>query len=200
MNIITISREFGSGGRTIGRALAETLGYKYYDKEIIQEIAKQVNLSEEEVMKLSEENKATFLQMPFENYTGMARRSVDVLRAQRQVLLQIAEKNENCVIIGRSGGAILGDEHPLRLFIYADTQTKLDNIRATQEKYANSTDKQIIRTMKRIDSIRAAYFELVSGEQWGDRNNYDLCINTSGCAMKNLVKPIADYAVSWFED
>lgn len=198
MKLITISREYGSGGRLIGKALAENLNFDFYDRSIILDIAKDLNLSEKEVYDLTEENRATFLQMPFENYTGMDRRSVDVLRAQRQVLLQIAEKGKDCVIIGRSADAILRKESPLRIFVYADAETKIKNIRAQEPKYAGKTDKQVYRDMKRIDSVRASYYELVSGDKWGRKENYDLCINTSGKDSESFAKSIADYALAWF--
>lgn len=199
MKIITISREYGSGGHIMGKALAEQLGIKFYDRSIILDIAKDLNLTEKEVVDLTEENKATFLQLPFENYTGMDRHSVDVLRAQRQVLLQIAQKGEDCIITGRSADAILRDEHPLRVFVYADNETKIKNIRRVEPKYANKTDKQIYRDMKRIDSVRASYYELVSGDKWGRKENYDLCINTSGKDPERFAKSVADYAKAWFD-
>lgn len=198
MKLITISREYGSGGGVIGRELAETLGFAYYDKEIIHTIAKDLNLSEKEVFQLTEENKATFLQMPFENYGGIDTHSLDVLRVQRQVLRNIAEKGEDCVVVGRSGDVILDDYDPLKIFVYADSETCIANIRATVPKYKDTPDKHIYRDMKRINSVRASYYELVSGEKWGRKENYDLCINTSGKDMRTLVKPIAEYATAWF--
>lgn len=198
MKLITISREYGSGGHIIGEALSGQLGFQFYDRSIILDIAKDLNLSEKEVVDLTEENKATFLQLPFENYTGMDRHSVDVLRAQRQVLLQIAEKDEDCIIIGRSADAILRDDKPLRIFVYADNETKIKNIRNVEPKYAGKTDKQIYRDMKRIDSVRASYYELVSGDKWGRKENYDLCINTSGKDPGVFARSIADYAKAWF--
>lgn len=198
MKIITISREYGSGGRIIGQAMAKQLQYEFYDRSIILDIAKDLNLSEKEVYDLTEENKATFLQLPFENYTGMDRHSVDVLRAQRQVLLQIAEQGKDCIIIGRSADAILRDDDPLKLFVYADTDTRIKNIRNVEPKYAGKTDKQIYRDMKRIDSVRASYYELVSGDKWGRKENYDLCINTSGKDPEALAGSIAEFAKAWF--
>lgn len=198
MKIITISREYGSGGRIIGQAMAKQLQYEFYDRSIILDIAKDLNLSEKEVYDLTEENKATFLQLPFENYTGMDRHSVDVLRAQRQVLLQIAEQGKDCIIIGRSADAILRDDDPLKIFVYADTDTRIKNIRNVEPKYAGKTDKQIYRDMKRIDSVRASYYELVSGDKWGRKENYDLCINTSGKDPEALAGSIAEFAKAWF--
>lgn len=198
MKIITISREYGSGGRIIGQEMAKLLKYEFYDRSIILDIAKDLNLSEKEVYDLTEENKATFLQLPFENYTGMDRHSVDVLRAQRQVLLQIAEQGKDCIIIGRSADAILRDDDPLKLFVYADTDTRIKNIRNVEPKYAGKTDKQIYRDMKRIDSVRASYYELVSGDKWGRKENYDLCINTSGKDPAELAASIAEFAKAWF--
>lgn len=198
MKIITISREYGSGGRIIGQAMAKQLQYEFYDRSIILDIAKDLNLSEKEVYDLTEENKATFLQLPFENYTGMDRHSVDVLRAQRQVLLQIAEQGKDCIIIGRSADAILRDDDPLKIFVYADTDTRIKNIRNVEPKYAGKTDKQIYRDMKRIDSVRASYYELVSGDKWGRKENYDLCINTSGKDPESLAASIAEFAKAWF--
>lgn len=198
MKIITISREYGSGGRIIGQEMAKLLKYEFYDRSIILDIAKDLNLSEKEVYDLTEENKATFLQLPFENYTGMDRHSVDVLRAQRQVLLQIAEQGKDCIIIGRSADAILRDDDPLKIFVYADTDTRIKNIRNVEPKYAGKTDKQIYRDMKRIDSVRASYYELVSGDKWGRKENYDLCINTSGKDPAELAASIAEFAKAWF--
>lgn len=198
MKLITISREYGSGGHIIGEAIAKKLGFQFYDRSIILDIAKDLNLSEKEVQDLTEENKATFLQLPFENYTGMDRHSVDVLRAQRQVLLQIAEKGEDCVIMGRSADAILRNRDPLKIFVYADNSTKIKNIREVVPKFAGKTDKQVYRDMKRIDSVRASYYELVSGEKWGQKENYDLCVNTSGKDPATLADSLAEFAIAWF--
>ena len=79
-----------------------------------------------------------------------------------------------------------------------DVYKRQANIRATVPKYKDAPDKHIYRDMKRINSVRASYYELVSGEKWGRKENYDLCINTSGKDMRTLVKPIAEYATAWF--
>ena len=127
--IITIGREFGSGGRELGRRLAERLNYAYYDKEIITEIAKKTELSENYVRNVVE--KRPLLQYPIHiggTFYGVQNTQLEqgawIFREQCNILKEMAEKS-NCVIVGRCADYILRDYDPFRIFVYADIEKKI---------------------------------------------------------------------------
>ena len=180
--IITIGREFGSGGRELGRRLSEKLGYAYYDQEIITEIAKRTALSEEYVQQIIERKPITSFPIhvghSFYPVTNpMFQQSLNVYAEQHKLLQEMAAKSD-CIIVGRCADYILRDEKPFRVFVYADVDSKLD------------------RCMKRkasIDKGRAKYYEFYSDRKWGARENYDLMVNTSGQNIKVVTQAVLDY-------
>ncbi len=155
--IITVSRQFGSGGREVGKRLADALGLTYYDKELVTEISNHTDLNESYVSSVLESggfrNYAfTFGRtMPFVSTTPAP--VTDVLVAQQKIIKAIGEKG-NCVIVGRSADVILKDFKPFRLFIYADNDSKIARCRARAPEGEHYTDKQMIRRFKEIDSGR----------------------------------------------
>ena len=148
--IITIGREFGSGGREFGRRLAEELGIEYYDKEIITEIAKHTDLSEEYVQSIVESKPHQLYPITIgQSFTYLDNYYVgqmqSVYLAQAEILKQLVEKSD-CVIVGRCADYILKEYHPYRIFIYADMESRINRC------IERSTSKEAF-TRKEIENI-----------------------------------------------
>lgn len=195
--IITIGREFGSGGRELARNIAEILGYAYYDREIISEIAKRTSLSERYVQNVAEHRPI----IPFPIHTGRTFWAVipdygqNVQQEQHSIIRELAEKSD-CVIVGRGADYILRDEKPYRIFVYSDADSKLKRCRENSSndysKGEEMTDKELARRIEQINESRAEYYEFYTGQKWGCRSNYDLCVNTASFPdFKKLAQAIA---------
>lgn len=200
--VITIGREFGSGGRELGRKLSETLGFAYYDNEIITEISKRTSLSEEYVRQVTERKPIS----PFPIHIGSSffhapdpafNQSIAVFSEQHKLLRELSEKSD-CVIVGRCADYVLRDEKPFRIFVYADTESKLARCMARRADGDVSTEKEMKRKMSEIDRSRAQYYEFFSDGKWGKRESYDLMINTSGKSMDVIVKATYEYVRAFF--
>lgn len=194
--IITIGREFGSGGREIGRRLSENLGFAYYDQEIISEIAKRTSLSEKYVEAIVEQH--SLFSFPIHigrSFYPVADPTLDqtlkIYQEQTRIILEMARKSD-CVIVGRCADFILKEENPFRIFVYADVESKLRRCRTKGPSQENLSDRELKQKMSGIDKKRANYYELLTGRSWGNKLNYDLCINTSGLDIKQLAQALAD--------
>lgn len=198
--IITISREFGSGGREIGKRLADVLGIPYYDQEIIEEISKRTGYAEEYIKKISEKGitpYAIHLATSFSRYTSLENTQMEIIVAEQKVLKAIAKKGD-AIIVGRVANEVLKNYNPMNIFVYADMKSKIKRCREKkpEEQY---TDKQLEKKIKKIDKDRKEYYELISNNKWGDKTSYDLCINTSNVQIKSIIYPIARYIDNWFD-
>lgn len=194
--IITIGREFGSGGREIGRRLSENLGFAYYDQEIISEIAKRTSLSEKYVEAIVEQH--SLFSFPIHigrSFYPVADPTLDqtlkIYQEQTRIILEMARKSD-CVIVGRCADFILKEENPFRIFVYADVESKLRRCRTKGPAQENLSDRELKQKMSGIDKKRANYYELLTGRSWGNKLNYDLCINTSGLDIKLLAQALAN--------
>ena len=193
--IITIGREFGSGGRELGRRLSEELGIAYYDQEIISEIAKRTSLSEQYVQAISEKRPSFSYPIHIQHsfYPGVNpvfEHSLSVYKGQSQIIKEAAEKSD-CIIVGRCADYILKDYNPLRLFVYADMDSKIKRCREKAPEGEHLSDKELKQQIKGIDKRRAKYYEFYTEHTWGDKLNYDLCINTTQTVIKEIVPVIA---------
>lgn len=192
--IITISREFGSGGRELGKRLAEKLGFAYYDSEIIRMLVKETGKSEEYIKNISEKGIYPYafqFAKSFSIYGKMQKEQTEFLVAQQKVLKQIAEK-KNAVIVGRGADVILKEYDPINIFVYANIDSKIARCR----KKGNDdslTDKELIQKIKEIDKERIKYHNIISNVEWGKKENYHLCINTTELNIKDIISPLADY-------
>ena len=164
--IITISREFGSGGRFIGEEVAKKLGIAYYDKNIINEIAEKSGLSPE---------KGLFAYaFAGRDITGKSVEDM-VYEAQRKVILELADK-ESCVIIGRNADYILKDrDDVLNVFIYGDMPEKTKRIMGLY----NVEEKEAVKMMADTDKRRMTNYNFYTDQKWGKTSNYTLCLNSS---------------------
>ena len=193
--IITIGREFGSGGREVGKRLADELGIAYYDNEIITEIAKRTQLAEGYVQHVMENSPSTLIPITIGRtfYMGVDpvfEQNNVIDREQSRLVQELAEKSD-CVIVGRSADYILRDKNPLRLFIYAEMQHKMERCRKRAPEHEHFTDKEMKRHIQDVDKRRGKYYQFFTGQTWGDKLNYDLCINTSNTPIPEVVKVIA---------
>lgn len=198
--IVTISREFGSGGREIGKRLADELGFSYYDREIITEIAKETGMSEEYVQNISEKGIYPYpfqFAKSFALYSGVQSNQTDILVAQTKMLKEIAKKGK-CIIVGRGANIILKDYNPMNIFVYADMESKINRCHKKAKENENLTDKEIEKKIIQIDNGRKNYHKLISNLEWGDKRNYHLCINTTDVEIKNIISPLGDYIEEWF--
>ncbi len=196
--IITISREFGSGGREVGKRLAEKLGYAYYDKEVIEAISKKTEIAEDYINQVLEHRIVSYYPISIAtafdafSFDPLLEMNQSIYTAQMEVITSLAMKSD-CVIVGRCADHILADYSPLRLFIYADMDSKVKRCRERATEDENFTDRELIKNIKNIDKGRANYYEQFTGNKWGDIENYDLCINTTKLDIKNIVDVIAAY-------
>lgn len=193
--IITIGREFGSGGRELGRRLAEELGIEYYDREILTQIAKHTSLAEEYIQNVVERQPHSLLPITIgrsfayvEDYAF--KQAQAVYQAQSEIIRELAEKSD-CVIIGRCADYILREQKPLRIFVYADLESRIARCMDRRSEGENLTEKDLKKQILAMDKNRARYYEFYTGTKWGDKVNYDLCINTTGTVIKEIVPAIA---------
>lgn len=189
-SIITISREFGSGGRYIGEQLAEKLGIAFYDKDIISKVAEETGLNEEFVKEAGEYS-------PFKSIFsyGFVSRDADgssmedvVFNAQRKIILDLAEKGP-CVIVGRCADHILADRSDcLNVFINGSEEDKIKRIM----KYKGVADIEARRLMKDTDKRRRINYNYYTDRQWGKPQNYDVCLNSTSLTTDRCVEILYD--------
>lgn len=175
--IITISREFGSGGRFIGEEVAKKLGITYYDKDIIGQIAEQSGLSPayiKEKAELSPKNGLFAYAFSSRDITGKSVEDI-VYEVQRKVIMEIAEK-ESCVIIGRNADFILKDRTDvLNVFIHGNMPEKIERIC----KLYNVSEDNAVKMITDTDKRRRANYNFYTEQKWGMAENYTLSLNSS---------------------
>ena len=175
--IITISREFGSGGRFIGEEVAKKLGIAYYDKNIIGQIAEKSGLSPEYIQENAELSPKKGLFAYAFSGRDITGKSVEdmVYEAQRNIILELAEK-EPCVIIGRNADYILKDrDDVLNVFIHGDMPEKIKRITGLY----NVKEKEVVKMMADTDKRRRTNYNFYTDQKWGKASNYTLCLNSS---------------------
>ena len=175
--IITISREFGSGGRFIGEEVAKKLGIAYYDKNIIGQIAEKSGLSPEYIQENAELSPKKGLFAYAFSGRDITGKSVEdmVYETQRNIILGLAEK-EPCVIIGRNADYILKDrDDVLNVFIHGDMPEKIKRITGLY----NVKEKEAVKMMADTDKRRRTNYNFYTEQKWGKASNYTLCLNSS---------------------
>lgn len=202
MNIITISREFGSGGRELGKRIADILGFSYYDREIITAIAEKHDYDENYVENMLESRFPFTMPITYGrtfSYTdATGQQAIQLLSSQYKLLREFASKG-NCVIVGRSANIILEEFNPLNIFVYADMESKIKRCRERAPENENLRDFEMKRRIKQIDSGRAKHQKFLTDQKWGNKEGYHLCVNTSGLDIKSISPVIADFAKGYFE-
>ncbi len=194
--IITISREFGSGGRSIGKEVANRLGYKYYDKELVKQVAEVSGFAPQYIEEQGE-------YAPVKNKFAYAFTSpgtpgiMDGLSAadflwniQRRVILKLAEE-EPCVIVGRCADYILKDrEDCLNVFVHADKQYRADRI----VRLYGESEKKPIKRLDEKDKKRKVNYEHYTSREWGNPRNYHLCLDSGLLGQDICVETIISVA------
>ncbi len=184
--IITISREYGSGGRYIGKLVSEKLGIKLYDKEFVEEIAKSTGLSAEYIK--DNEQKRTVLDNLNNGYYAGLTNADELFIKESELIKEVAEK-ESCIIVGRCADFILKDkENVIRIFINNSMENKIK--RAT--KFYGMSEEHATKEISRINKLRANHYKYYTENNWKDPSNYDICINSDSIGIDNAVEFICD--------
>ena len=193
--IITVSREFGSGGRSIGKLVAEKMGYDYYDSELVERVAKETGFSADYIADAGEYAPGrSMLSYAFSSgtpHTGASMNATDYLWAtQCRIINELAEKG-NCVIVGRCADYILRQrEDCLNVFIHADKDYKAKRI---VELYG-VTDKSPEKRLNEKDGKRKVNYKYFTGREWGIPENYHICLNSGYFGAEVCADIIAELA------
>ena len=197
-HIITIGREFGSGGRELGHKLARELKIAYYDKQILSEIVEKTDFSQEYVQEVIE-NRLTYM-LPPAFSTGMSlgneyqiRQMQEIVKAQNDVIKEMASKS-SCVIVGRCADYILRETEDItlfRIFVHADLESRVKRCQERAPEGEDYTDKELEKHIRRVDKNRANYYADYTLQKWGDKANYDMCINTTNVNIDEIVKHLS---------
>lgn len=184
--IITISREFGSGGRTIGKKVADELGIPCYDNELLQKIAEESGFSENYIKDTGEYAPGGFLASAF-SHRGSGPNNADYLwEIQYKLITELAEKGP-CVIVGRCADYILRDKaNCLRVFVHADMDFRAKRIVDVYGEREESPEQRL----KDKDKRRAAYHRFYTDMKWGHAQNYDITLNSGTLGIDTCVRII----------
>ncbi len=178
--VITISREYGSGGRYVGEILAKNLGINFYDKELISLSAKESGLSKDYIKKIDEKNSST----------KFANNNDDRLFIAESKVIKDLAKKTSCVIVGRCADYILKDKKEvLKVFLYSDNESKV--ARAT--KYYGLSSKDALKKINAINKERAKHYKYYTNRDWQDLSNYDLLINVDILGVEKTAIQIAEF-------
>lgn len=194
--VITISREFGSGGRTVAGAVAERLGYTFYDKALVELIARESGYSQEFVERRGEDATSTssFLfnlarsgSVGVDGYSDIS----DKLYVLQHNIIKRLPSEGPCVIVGRCADYILKDlSDALHVYIYADTSFKADRI----VKLYGERDDAPEKRLEEKDKKRKVYYRNYTGRIWGMSSNYDICLNSGKLGIDSCVDIIVELA------
>ena len=189
--IISIGRQYGSGGREIGRRLAKEFNIDFYDKELLTLAAKESGFSEEILKENDENHNGSFLySLVMGTYTGGNNLPLNhkLFLAQFDTIKKLAEE-KSCVIIGRCADyALEYNPNCVKVFIHADIDTR---IKRAIEEYGVSPDK-VEEVIKKTDKKRESYYNFYTGKKWGLMENYDITLNSSFSGIDGAVRVIAD--------
>lgn len=182
--VITVSREYGSGGRYVGRLIADKLGIKLYDKDFVEKLALETGLSEEYIESSEQKRNAiSFLNNGF--YSGL--NNADELFIKESELIKKVASKESCVIIGRCADFILKDmENVVKVFVYSNMENKIK--RATEIYGYNKANAE--KEIKNIDKLRANHYKYYTEKDWKEPSNYDICVNSDGLGIEQAVDMI----------
>ncbi len=197
--VITVGRRFGSGGRDLGRHLAEAFNIQYYDKELLVEAAKEAGMSTE-FFEHSDERVPTFLSGVFSFnmglnpnvwYHGSNSISDDsIYNTQSDVIRRLADSG-SCVIVGRTADYVLR-EHPraIHIFVHAPED---ECVRRIMERGDCSSEAEARSRSRKINKLRSNYYNFYTDKRWGDSSGYDLTFDSSKISMPDMVGVIAEY-------
>lgn len=198
--VITIARQYGSGGRTIGEMLAERLGIHFYDKELMKLASEDSGINERLFNTADEKVKQSVFSKMFKTDKAYKGEVIspesggfisddNLFNYQAKVVKELAER-ENCVIVGRCADYVLKDyDHVLSVFIHGPK----DFCMQEAAKKINLTGKELERFIAKTDKERADYYKYYTGREWTDARNYDLCLDSSKLGFERCVEEIIAY-------
>lgn len=186
--MISIGREFGSGGHEIAEKIAKELGLNFYDRNILEQIAVEKHVNSDTLKNYDEKGKKLFLTRSVGKYTTSIEQNLAEI--QFDFIRKKADSGESFVIVGRCAESVLrGREGLVSVFVLGDEEEKLRRI----EERFNISSKEADIKRKRQDTERKQYHNEHSMYKWGDSRGYDLCINSSRLGIDGTVKAIMDY-------
>ena len=195
--VITIARSYGSGGKTLGKLLADKMGINCYDREIIRMASDSSGINEELFGRVDEKLKKSPLfgimrSNPYKGDGVIPPESSNfvsddnLFNYQAQVIKELAEK-ESCVIIGRCADYVLKDNpNVIRLYLYAPLEDCVKRVMAQN----SITEKETIKKIETIDKYRSDYYKYYTGKEWNDARNYDFCLNTTSMSYEKLIQVV----------
>lgn len=196
--VISIGREFGSGGKYIGQELAKRLNIKCYDNELLTKVSENYNIDMKMLEKVDEKQKSSFWYSFATNYVFSKTGEPSPISAEDNLFLKQAKvienlynNGENSIIIGRCSDYILKDNpNVIKIFIYSsDMEFKINRKIKFEKLNAETAEKKI----KQIDKQRAEYYKHFTTQNWGDRDNYDICIDTSKIGVVQTIDILENY-------
>ena len=192
--VITISREFGSGGHSIGKKVAETLGIPFYDGEIVNQVALESGYAKELIEEQGEHTSASNKWFDISTASAMYFQSPqdEIFLAQRKVILDCAKKGP-CVIVGRCSDYILKNEDifSVHVLIHADMEHRIARV---LERYGENPEMDIKKRILKKDKQRRTYYRYYTDQHWGEYQNYDLALDSGTLGEENCVKAICAMA------
>ena len=195
--VITIARSYGSGGKTLGKLLADKMGINCYDREIIRMASDTSGINEELFGRVDEKLKKSPLfgivrSNPYKGNGVIPPESSNfvsddnLFNYQAQVIKELAEK-ESCIIIGRCADYVLKDNpNVIRLYLYAPLEDCIKRVMAQN----SITEKETIKKIETIDKYRSDYYKYYTGKEWNDARNYDFCLNTTSMSYEKLIQVV----------
>lgn len=195
--VITIAREYGSGGRTIGQMLAKDLGVEYYDKDLIIKASEESGINIDLFANADERSKSIFKKFKKKNYGGEVlspshkdfNSEENLFNYQAKIIRDLADK-ESCIIIGRAADFILKDRKDvISVFVHAPEEFLMEQA----AKKISKSGKDLERFISKIDKERAEYYKAHTGREWTDARNYDLCLDSSKLGFEKCVEEIKAY-------
>lgn len=196
--VISISREFGSGGREIGFRLAQKLGIPFYDKELIEMAVEDSNISEElfhandEVIARKEHTSKTYAPIDPFSTTYEIPVSDQLFVIQTKIIRQLAQ-NGPCVIIGRCSDVIIEDA--FKVFICSSLKHRVERL-SSIESGGDADPKKLEIQIRSVDKKRKDYYQYYSGNEWGKPKNYDICLNSGALGIERCVELLAELAAA----
>ena len=184
--IITVAREYGSGGRYIARLIADKLGIKFYDKELISKLSAETGLSEEFIEK-NEQRRKMFANLRLEGQNNLSLE--DELFIKESALIEKLANEESCVIVGRCADYVLKDkENVFKVFVYSDDDGKIERA----SKYYGLKKEKALKEIRKIDKERSNHYKHYTGGEWNNYSNYDICINSDLLGVEKSAEIICE--------
>ncbi|MBO5139005.1 MAG: MATE family efflux transporter [Bacilli bacterium] len=195
--VVSIGREFGSGGKYIGEELAKRLNIKCYDNELLKEVSKNFNISMDILEKVDEKQRSSFWYTLATNSTFVNNNEFSSLSSEDKLFLGQAKviedlyEKESCIIIGRCADYTLRNKsNVFSVFIYSsDMNFKINR----KKELENISEKQSSQKIESIDKQRSEYYKRFTSQIWGDKNNYELCIDTSRLGVEDSIDLLERY-------